>query len=592
MCGIVGQWNLEAPIDEGAFTAMRDTLVHRGPEDAGNYFDLDRRLALGHRRLSFFDLGPGGRQPICNEDESLWLTFNGEIYNYIELRKELQAMGHQFRSQTDSEVLLHGYEAWGPAMLQRVKGMFAFAIWDGKARSLFLARDRFGIKPLYYAKADFGFVFGSELKALRACPQLRTRPDISAVWDYLNYRYVPSPRTIWEGVRKLPPAHYLLLDRQHKLQIVEYWRPVPGDNKPPVAEAREKVRALVQDSVREHIRSDVQVGSFLSGGYDSSAIVAFLHSLAETTDTFSIGFKDWVKSEHHAAAIVAETFGMTHHAEVLDSAALDLLPKLAHYYDEPLADISTLPTYLVSGLARRHVKAVLSGEGADEMFCGYHWQASFYNAWLRRSRWQRLQERLGRRSPPDVLGYYAESMAMGRFDTAELRRALAPEHAPPEDHDVDWFYAAHLQQDTDPLKAIQYLDVKAFMGELVLTKVDRASMAHSLEARVPFLDHELFEYVYGLAPSVYYDPKQQKSLLYGILKGSVPPAILDRPKQGFVGPDRYYREPALFAKTLKESRLTRDGIIRASYVDELLQKEAQWRLWKLMVLAQWWDHWV
>lgn len=590
MCGIIGQINLTQPINEAEFLAMRDTLIHRGPDDAGHWTNASHTVALGHRRLAFLDLGPEGRQPLSSPDGRFHLTFNGEIYNYLELRAELEATGHQFRTQTDTEVILNGYAAWGTKVLTRLKGMFAFGLWDAARNRLFLARDRFGIKPLYWYAGPESFIFASELKGILAHPPLPQKLNTAAMWDFFTYRYIPSPRTIWKNIQKLPPAHYLLFTPGQEPHLEEYWRLTPGTKSADREVLIGEIDRLLEQSVAEHIRSDVPIGSFLSGGYDSSALVYYLHRLKYPTATFSIGFTGWDESEHQYADIVAQQFATDHHHELLHAGHLELVKELVHFYDEPIADISIIPTYRVSGLARTRVKAVLSGEGADELFAGYTWQQAFPDQFARQSSLRRWREKRGWETP---FGreFYAEAMAMGRFRTRELFSLFAPAHRPPVLHDADWFYQQHHRPELNPLRQMQYLDVKTFMGELVLTKVDRASMAHSLEVRVPFLDHELFEYLFSIDEQVWYAQNQTKYPLYRVLQKHLPEKILRRRKQGFVGPDRYYQDIGRYNALVTDGALVEAGILNRRYLKKLVADRDHWRLWKVMVFELWYRKW-
>ncbi len=581
MCGIVGQVERRGLVDPVALATMRDTLEHRGPDDAGSWLSADGRVGLGHRRLSFLDLSAAGRQPMPSEDERFWLILNGEIYNHRELRRELAARGHRFRSSCDAEVVLHGYEEWGAAILPRLKGMFAFGIWDDRERELFLARDRFGIKPLYFVADSERLLFASEAKALLAHPAVSREADWSAVCDYLVYRYVPSPKCIWKGLAKLPPASWLRLDRDGEVTVREYWTLPPGERRATAAEAAAEVDARLEAAVRQHLESDVAVGSLLSGGYDSSAVVVYLDRIGYRAETFAVGFEDWAGSEHRYAELVAAEFGLEHRSRVLGRESLELVHRLAWTYDEPLGDISTVPTFAVSHLASRRVKAVLSGEGADEIFCGYTWQRDYMAALA-----------AGDPAADDLVAFYAGCMSMGSFDRARLAGLLHPDlHAHLPD-DPWWFYRRLVRPELAPLQRMQWLDIRAFLGEQVLTKVDRASMAQSLEVRVPFLDHELVELLFGFAPAVYFRPGEQKPLLRANLEGRLPPAILQRTKQGFVGPDSYYQDFAWYAGLLADSRLVRDGVLFGPAIAGLLADADHWRLWKVAVLELWYREWL
>ncbi|MEQ8704670.1 MAG: asparagine synthase (glutamine-hydrolyzing) [Phaeodactylibacter sp.] len=592
MCGIIGQISLRQPIHPQRFNTMRDTLAHRGPDGYGSWFAKDHSAALGHRRLSFLDLSEQGQQPMPNETEDIWLTFNGEIYNYLPLRAKLEQAGHQFRSRTDSEVLLHAYEEWGADMLHRLKGMFAFGIWDDRKKRLFLARDRFGIKPLYYGYFDHQFYFASELKAiikgLPGCPP----PSMSAVADFLVYRYVPSPKTIWEGLKKLPPAHYLDIPFEAAPPSLDpkcYWQLPDARLSIDTRDAIQSTHTLLNQSIEAHLQSDVPVGSFLSGGYDSSALAAYASAQGYPLQTFSIGFEGWANSEHQHARQVAQHLKLPLHTRMAGHEQLALMDKLAYHYDEPLGDISTIPTYMVSALASRHCKAVLSGEGADELFIGYGWQQPIAQLNTRHRLQLYFRERLFGKS---MTAYYASAMAMGRFDLTTLKQVLHPRLHKELPAFPEWFYKAQVHPKTQLIKTVQQLDIKTFMGELVLTKIDRASMACGLEVRVPFLDHELVSFLYQLPADVVFNKQQTKFLLYECIKSQLPASILKRPKQGFVGPDRYYMSYAFYAEALRNGRLVKEAVISREAVEALLQAKDHWRLWKLTVLEKWWQTWI
>lgn len=592
MCGIIGQISLQHPVDHQQFNNMRDTLSHRGPDGFGSWFSTDGLTALGHRRLSFLDLSEQGKQPMTNETGEIWLTFNGEIYNYLNLRGTLEKAGHRFSSKTDSEVLLHAYEEWGVQMLDRLKGMFAFGIWDERKKRLFLARDRFGIKPLYYGFLDQQFYFASELKAIVKGLPRRPAPSMAAVADFLVYRYVPSPKTIWEGLKKLPPAHYLDISfstRAPSIQPRRYWQLPETLLKISSQEAVQRVDELLGQSVAQHLQSDVPVGSFLSGGYDSSALVAYASAQGHTLSTFSIGFEGWEKSEDQYARRVADHLQLPLYTRRAGQEQLELLDQLAYIYDEPLGDISTIPTFMVSQLASQHCKAVLSGEGADELFAGYTWQRPIAQLNTIAQLNVYFKERIfGKR----MTAYYASAMAMGQFDKTVLQQTLRPEWHDYLPAEPTWFYKKNIRARLQLLKTVQNLDITAFMGELVLTKIDRASMANGLEVRVPFLDHELVSFLFQLPTHLVFNKTQTKVLLYENIKRKLPSSILKRSKQGFVGPDRYYMSYPFYAEVLRKGRLIKEGIINKAACEKFLNERDHWRLWKLVVLEKWWQTWM
>ncbi|MBC9811124.1 asparagine synthase (glutamine-hydrolyzing) [Crocinitomicaceae bacterium CZZ-1] len=589
MCGITGYIDIHNRISPSVIQQMTDTLMHRGPDGGDTYISENGHYALGHRRLSFLDLSEQGKQPMKDNSEKVIITFNGEIYNFPELKKELSD-SYEFKTSTDTEVILAGYRKWGIDVVNHLKGMFAFALLDEEKQQLYFVRDRFGIKPLYYVFQNDQLLFASELKAIHAANIIQKEMDFSSFADYFVYRYIPSPKTIWKHIHKLPPAHYATVDLQTlNCKLVEYWT-IPVDNQQQSDQQMiEQVGSILQESVRQHMYADVPVGSFLSGGYDSSTLVAYMDQLGQKPATFSIGFSKWEKSEDHFAKIVANHLNVPNESVVADETSLRLVDRMAVVYDEPIADISIVPTYMVSQLARSRVKAVLSGEGADELFGGYTWQHDFFNQQYPSSVLDKLKRKLFKNDP---VNYYANAMAMGWFDREELKKMLHPDLHQYIPEDVHWFYRKHFKKEVSPLKSIQYMDVKCFMGELVLTKIDRASMANSLEVRVPFLDHELFEYVFKLDEKTYFRKDQTKYLLYKNIEQQLPKEILERKKQGFVGPDAYYMDLNWYKDQLKNSRLVELKLIKQSYIDDLYKESYNWKLWKLLIMEKWVQQWV
>ena len=587
MCGIVGQINKNAPINPGILEKMRDTLYHRGPDDSGLYISHDKLTGLGHRRLSLLDLSPLGKQPLANEDGSVQVVVNGEIYNYLELKKDLESKGHKFSSNSDSEVIVHGYEEWGQEVLLKLKGMFAFGIWDEAKKQLILARDRFGIKPLYYIKEKDKFIFASEIKAIIANKEIEKKIDYSSVCDFMVYRYVPSPKSIWANIKKLPPANMLILKKDSQPEIKRYWKPHIANHKIPEKEAVDQVNELLTRSIKTHTMGDIPIGSFLSGGYDSSALIYYMNKAKYPTSTFSIGFENWNESEHQYAELVAKKFGTHHHSKIIGPSDLSLVETLAYFYDEPIADISIIPTFEVSKMASENVKAVLSGEGADEIFGGYSWHKSYYALHQKTSIWQNLTS-WGLAKNPVI--HYAEAMAMGKFDGVLLKELLHNDLHSYIPENPNWFYQKKVSKCT-PIKTFQLLDISTFMGELVLTKIDRASMANSLEVRVPFLDHELVEYLLGLHEQVYYKKGITKYLLRENIKGNMPRKIMNRTKQGFVGPDEYYQNYNWYKEVLLDGLLVSQQIVKREFINQLLKKCDHWRLWKILILEKWAQTW-
>lgn len=589
MCGVVGQISKLEQIDNEVFANMLQSLHHRGPDGNGTYFADNNLLAFGHTRLSFLDLTDSGKQPFISNNKQVIVTFNGEIYNYLELKKEL-LNEYNFVTNTDTEVIIAAYQKWGIAFINKLKGMFAIAIYDKLINKIYLVRDRFGIKPLYYFYNHKHFIFASEIKAIMESGKVTKDVDFTAFSDYFVYRYIPSPKTIWKQVYKIPPANYLCFDIDNfSLSLTEYWQLNAYNKQGNELELANEINNILQNSVAEHVRADVPIGSFLSGGYDSSAMVLYMKNLGLNPETFSIGFDNWEKSEHQFAEVVANHLNVPNKYVIADESSLNLVDKMPIVYDEPIADISIVPTFMVSQLAKKRVKAVLSGEGADEIFGGYTWQHQFYNEQYNVTWLQKLKQLF---KPIDTVNFYAQAMAMGWFDKNELESMLQPHLHQYISDDVHWFYRENFKSTLPPLKAVQYMDMKCFMGELVLTKIDRASMANSLEVRVPFLDHTLFEKVFSLNENQYFKKEQTKFLLYQNIKKYLPQSILNRKKQGFVGPDSYYMDIAYYKKELKKSKLVEYNIIKQSYLDNLFKQDYNWKLWKILIMEKWFSHWV
>ena len=553
MCAIVGKLSHSGKIDHQLIVAMRDTMTHRGPDDAGLWVNEVGTVGLAHRRLSIIDLSANGHQPMTNEDGSIWLVFNGEIYNFHQLKGELLKAGHRFRSHTDTEVIIHAYEEWGLHSVKRLRGMFAYALWDSRRKRLFLARDRLGIKPLFYWHQDGDLTFASELKAIRVDPQVRLKLDESAIYDFFTYRYIPTPKTIYEDVKKLPPAHYALLENG-KLRLTPYWDPVFSSNG---AVSEEDAIVLVQHKLKEatelHMIADVPVGVMLSGGLDSSTLLALAsRSRPQPLHTFSIGFDVEKHSETQFARVVAARYGSHHHELTLTKGMADRLErKVLDLYDEPFADSSATPTFVVSELARKNVTVALSGEGGDEVFGGYGW----YALWWRMRHADRIPRPLRRLAelpmrlmPRGFKGKWTLEAAaldpieryarfISAFTRKDKRKLLSPQfYKRFEGYDDYWLFRKYWREDLDPYSRMQYLDMKTYLNDDILTKVDRASMAVSLEARVPLLDHELIEAVFSLPAGLRNKDGGQKYLFRKAIKDYLPAEILNRGKRGFSVP--------------------------------------------------------
>ncbi len=572
MCGLVGIFDTRAsrPIDRRVLARMNEAQHHRGPDEAGLH--LAPGIGLGHRRLSIIDLATG-QQPLYNEDGTVAIVFNGEIYNYVELIPELTRLGHVFRTRSDTEVIVHAWEAWGEDCARRLRGMFALALWDQNRQTLFLARDRLGVKPLYYALLpDGAFVFGSELKALLAHGALAREIDPFAVEEYFALGYVPEPRTIFAGAKKLPPACTLTVRRGKPLPAPrQYWDVAFGGGAPIGAEeAADQLIERLRESVRLRLISDVPLGAFLSGGVDSSAVVAMMAGLSsEPVNTCSIAFADPAFDESPYAQQVAERYRTRHHVDRVESEGFDLIDTLARVYDEPYADSSAIPTYRVCQLARRHVTVALSGDGGDESFGGYRRYLSHLGEERLRSALPLAVRRplfglLGRVYPKahwaprplrakatfealarDSVEAYFHEMSVVRDDlrrhlfSSALRARLDGYNA------VDVFHrhAAAAQVDT-PLALVQYLDLKTYLVGDINTKVDRASMAHALEVREPLMDHPLVEWLAGLPADLKIRGGEGKWLLKKAMEPHLPREIMYRRKMGFAVPlARWLRGP-------------------------------------------------
>ncbi len=601
MCGITGIFDTRGrrEIDRGVLSRMNESQHHRGPVEGGVH--VEPGVGLGHRRLSIIDLATG-QQPLYNEDGSVCVVFNGEIYNFQELIPELQSLGHVFHTRSDTEVIVHAWEAWGERCVERFRGMFAFALWDRTRECLFLARDRLGVKPLHYALLDDGtLLFGSELKSLLAHGGLRREIDPLAVEEYFALGYVAEPRCIFTQARKLPPATTLLVTRGRPLgEPREYWDVrFTLDNRIGEAEAREELVERLRESIRLRLMSEVPLGAFLSGGVDSSAVVALIAGLSnEPVNTCSIAFADPAFNEAEFARKVADRYRTNHHVETVESDDFDLIDTLARLYDEPYADSSVIPTYRVCQLARRHVTVALSGDGGDESFGGY-----------RRYRLHMMEEGLRSMMPLGVrrhvfglLGHvypkadwaprvfrakttfegmarssveaYFHSVSIlrgpmrARLFSERFRRELGGYDA----QQVFNHHAARAGTD-DALALIQYLDLKTYLVGDINTKVDRASMAHSLEVREPLMDHPLVEWLASLPSSYKLRRREGKYLLKKSMEPMLPNDVLYRPKMGFSVPlARWFRGPLKerVREALLGERLADTGWFEHDYLRHLV----------------------
>ena len=594
---------------------MCRVIRHRGPDDQGTL--VQGGAALGMRRLSIIDLA-GGHQPISGCDPSVTVVFNGEIYNYRELQKALEARGHRFHTHSDTESIVHAYEEYGASCVEHLRGMFGFAIWDARTQELFLARDRAGKKPLYYTLTNSGtLVFGSELKSLLEHTEVERELDVEALDAYLTFGYVPDPLSIFRSIRKLPPGHHLTY-KMGRVTVKQYWDfPFERDGvRRSEEDYLDELRSLIDEAVRLRLIADVPLGAFLSGGVDSSAIVGFMsRHTPQPVKTFSIGFHEDSYSELKYARLAAKHFGTDHHEFIVTPDICQIVDELAWHFDEPFADSSAIPTYMVSKLAREHVKVVLSGDGGDELFAGY----TRYGVDRRRSRFahlplilrQGVMRPLSRRLPHgawgrnflynvalDAIDRYVDSISVfselnkPSLYTGDFRRRLSMH----ESMTARFRDLAAGVATGEPLDGMLYLDSKTYLPGDILTKVDRMSMAVSLEARVPLLDHHLMEFVARMPASMKMRGLEAKHIFKRAVSDLVPREILDRPKQGFGMPLQQWINDQLrerMRETLLERRTRERGLIDERYVRRLLDEHERNRrdhsaqLWALFMLEEW-----
>jgi len=549
MCGINGIINYLQPVDMGIIAQMNLSINHRGPDGKGLYQSSDQTCGLGHVRLSIIDL-EGSKQPLCNEDESIWITFNGEIYNYKELRKNLLSLGHQFKTNGDTETLVHLYEEYGVEMLQHLYGMFAFAIWDSEKKTIFIARDRLGVKPLYFYELHKGIIFSSEQKGILKHPLVKAEPDEEGIWNYLTFRSVPAPSTLYKDIKKLLPGHYLLFDKSG-VHIKQYWEiPItsPIDFKSSDIELVSLTESTLKKSIERRMVSDVPLGSFLSGGIDSSLIVALMSLLGEEpVKTYSVGFKDFEHSETSYARLVAEQFKTDHHELILsENVFLDNFENLTYLRDAPLSEPADIPLYLLSKMASHDVKILLSGEGSDELYAGYpKYSYDHFGGYFT--------------CLPDCIKKTIIKNIPGKYRKLEvaLKALFEPEYA---DRWPLWFspfsvlekkkllgrknesfinpiknYIGEFKLDAN-LRSFLFCDCKVWLPDNLLDRGDRMTMAASIEGRVPFLDHDLVELAFQSPDRVKVRNRERKWIIRQIASKYLPALIVNRPKAGFVVP--------------------------------------------------------
>lgn len=612
MCGISGICLFDgSTIDKAVIQNMTDALRHRGPDDEGYYFDRGGKVALGHRRLSIIDLATG-RQPIFNEDGSVAIVFNGEIYNFLALRTDLQEKGHRFATNTDTEVIVHLYEEMGVECVTKLRGMFAFALWDVKKQEIILARDRMGKKPLYYAVVGQKLYFASEIQALYKISEIKRDIDYSAIDHYLTYSYIPSPYSVFKEIRKLPPAHYLQFGKD-SISMFRYWTPNYNDKTVlDYEEAKKELLRILTEAVQLRLISDVPLGAFLSGGVDSSAVVALMSRLSDRpVKTFSIGFPNKEYNELPNARIVAQKYHTDHHELVVEPNALEVISDIVKHYGEPYGDSSALPTWYLSKMTRNHVTVALNGDGGDELFGGYPWypvihmfNQATHAVSPAAARW--INRILGKTFPRRIQkGFELLSKTEAqRFQV--LRSFMSQNHRDGLYHD---YFRRQLDQEAENYLQKVYneslpcdydrsfsADLLSYLPEDLLVKVDRASMAHGLECRSPLLDQELVEFTCGLPPSWKVNRGGAKLIFKDAMRSLLPPEILDRKKMGFSVPiGEWFRnelKPFINDKLIN-GPLARMPLIRIDQLKIILEHHYSGRrdssdlIWNFLMLSLW-----
>jgi len=644
MCGICGEISFNNKgVKAETIQRMCRVLEHRGPDDEGMVFISGNQhvelrnpleltpiencfeIAMGHRRLSIIDLSAAGHQPMCNEDGRIWIVFNGEIYNFQEIRTELAEKGHFFKSKSDTEVILHAYEEWGVECLSHLRGMFAFAIWDSNLQRLFMARDRLGKKPLVYFSQNGRFAFASEIKALLQIPDVERKVNDIAIHHYLTYQYVPSPDTIFEGIKKLPPAHYLLYDRDGSIKVERYWKLNFNENcqtYSDIKELEDRIRTELEESVKLRLISDVPLGAFLSGGVDSSLVVGIMAKMSrKPVKTFSIGFEEKEFDELSYARLVSKHFATEHHEFIVKPNAIEILPKLVWHYNEPFADSSAIPTYYVAKMTKDYVKVVLTGDAGDENFAGYprylrskllifflkmpkRLRRDFFPSFLRMIAQFHWREKTFNR-----LAAYVESISSNQVrnyaEQVTICNAKSKEDLYSYDFNevmkgtdsVEYLLTKfHEVRINDLIDQLLYLDINTYLPEDLLVKMDIATMANSLEARVPFLDHQLMEFVATIPSSLKLRGTVAKYILKKAFKEFLPEAIFKRKKMGFGVPvSRWFRNELkdyvyailLDPRTLNRGYFKREGVERLLNEHVTSRYDHSAKIWALLFLEIW-----
>lgn len=604
MCGIAGYINLKTKAEEVVIKQMTDAIAHRGPDGFGHY--LFENSAIGHRRLSIIDLAAGA-QPMSNDKQTLYITFNGEIYNYLELKTELKNLGFIFKTNSDTEVIIYAYQKWGAACLNKLRGMFALAILDKTKKEIFIARDHFGIKPVYIYTDVNAIAFGSELQQFKHLPQFDNSLNYDALNNYLWLQYIPAPLTIFKSIQKLKPAHYITISFDGMVsEQIQYWD--ISYSKKQIKTKQEWIEAtdaVLKESVRAHLVSDVPFGAFLSGGIDSTLIIKYMSEvLPQKVKTFSIGFEEEAYNELKYSEQAATVFNTEHYTQVVKPDALDLLPKLVKHYGEPYGDSSALPTYYVCQLAKQHVTMVLSGDGGDECFAGYgsyiNWMKFMpinYRTGFKKSLYPYLEKYLPTRYPKkDTLNYWLSHIEY--LDTNWRTKLWKDDFKSFQKKTPEGFEAFFDSTKNYSLaNKVQYMDAKTYMPYDILTKVDVASMCHSLEVRTPLIDKEVWEFA-STIPEEFNINKQTKGdwegklLLKQLLVKHFPNEFIYRKKQGFGIPlSKWFSNEGQLRDKLNDSVLSKNSnisnLFNQNTINELLTSQNTGGMWLLLFLEEW-----
>jgi len=638
MCGINGIYNFQnsKTIQKTEIEKSRDTMIHRGPNGCGIYISPDKKIGFGHRRLAIIDLSDAGSQPMTNEDKTIWITYNGEIYNFKELKEQLIKKSHKFISHSDTEVIIHSYEEYGFDCVNKFNGMFAFAIWDENKKILFAARDHMGVKPFYYAFQNGSFYFASEPKAILACPSFKKELEEKNISYYLTFGCLPSPFTLFKDIFKLAPANYLIIDKTGKPEIKEYWNPLGRQNKISKNESEEyyssETKRILEDSINAQMVSDVPFGCFLSGGIDSSTNAALMSkALGEPVETFSIGSEGYEKyNEFEYSRKTADLLGARKHEMlIVANDLMNFLPQYAHYADDPNGDYVCFLVYYLSKFIRDNGVIVAQvGEGSDEIFAGYDPYLLSVN--LYEKIWRHLEKTpsfvkkipyLLSRSVPlarfDFQKEYLRRLAVNEepfwgsaiaFTTIQKQKLLTKEFAGKLEKNHEYNVVSKYYQDlkkidpeADFLEKLTYLELKTRLAELLLMRVDKMSMAHSIEARVPFLDYRLVELAMKIPQAIKLKNNTTKYILKKAVSGIIPDEIIWRKKQGFGAPVSEWLKNEKTGKQLLNiiynSKLKERNILNYDNINEILnlhrpgEKDHSFRLWNLITLSLWYDYW-